>query len=380
MVAHLQRPVFPGLGAMIIESVVIYRYRLPFRTPWTFAGRQLTHRTGLVLELRDEAGHRGWGEAAPFPGLNRENLSGVLYQLHSLARKIKGQRISLRFPLAAEGLESLLTQLSGNDRTLFPTVAFAMESALVQLCAASAGIPLPQVYSQHPANQVCLNAVLSGSPEEILKQARYRIAEGYTVLKVKVGRGEPQAEQAMLRQLAEKLPAGGKLRLDANRAWRSEEALRWLEPLCHLPIEYVEEPLQRPGELPAFLDQSPVPVALDESLAHPPVFQHPRIAAHVLKPGVIAGLSRTLEMIQEARQHRILPVISSPFYSGVGLTHLLALAAGAVPAHVVHGLDTARYLAEDVLQPAGLFRGPRLRIELLKTNTRLTGVEKIFQL
>ncbi|MCH7838185.1 MAG: dipeptide epimerase, partial [Chloroflexi bacterium] len=47
-------------------------FRLPLRAPFQTAGGEMTHREGLVLRLRTDAGVVGLGEASPHPAAGPE--------------------------------------------------------------------------------------------------------------------------------------------------------------------------------------------------------------------------------------------------------------------------------------------------------------------
>ena len=70
--------------------------------------------------------------------------------------------------------------------------------------------------------------------------------------------------------------------------------------------------------------------------------------AVVLKPTLLGGLSRALDLAEGAKAMGMKAVISSSYESGVGTGALVALAAmvGEEPA----GLDTYRRLGEDVIE------------------------------
>ncbi len=351
---------------MKITAVRLYRYQLPFRQPLKLAGGTLTHRRGFLLEVQTREGASGWGEAAPFPGLNRETEAEVEASLRDVARRLPGWQSGIPTWRLRSTLPSLISSFWEQNPLSVPSVAFAVETALLQAMAQIRGIPPEQIYSPRPHKRVRINALLVGSREEMLQQAQQHLDEGYTVFKVKIGRGAWEEEREFLEELAHHLPPGGLLRLDANRAWHLEEGLIKTRQIAHLPIEYLEEPLKNPEDLLPFLESSPLPIALDESLLFRPL-HHPGIRAYVIKPGVHGGLWYCLSLMRRARQQRIFPVISSPFYSEVGLWHLAKLAAAA-PARIAQGLDTARFLATGVLEPPLPVHLPMIEISQLPSS------------
>jgi len=140
------------------------------------------------------------------------------------------------------------------------------------------------------------------------------------------------------------------LRLDANRAWGLAAALAFARSVAPAGIEYLEEPLRDAGDLAAFVADSPVSVALDETLLGfspqaPPPLQG--VAALILKTSVLGGYERSLAWARLARRTRLSSVISAAFPSAVGMA-LDAACAAALGEGATHGLGTSSAFAEDL--------------------------------
>lgn len=326
---------------MEIPTAAVYRYRLPLPDA-SAAGEAGTSREGVLLELRDEQGNTGWGEAAPLPGFSRETADDAARQVLDLAA-----------PEAA-----------GDEP--HPSVRFALELARLGLRATAAGEPLARLLSPAPRESVELNALISSSPAEAPAEAHRLREAGYRAVKLKVGRRSVDEETALVRRVAGEL-GGVALRLDANRAWSLDEALEFARGVAGVEIEYVEEPLAEPALLPRFAEKSGIPVALDESLAGMPadgLADHGYAAAVVLKPTLLGGLSRSLALAARADDLGMKRVVSAAFESGIGTLGLVALAAALPGGGEPAGLDTYRRLGADVLAPA-LDLGPVLDVPAL---------------
>lgn len=312
----------------------LYRYRLPLAGPPTPGGKTLPVREGLLIRL-EEGGACGWGEAAPLPGFSRETLEEAAHDLRALAA-------------------------GGDPAHASPSARFAFELARLDLEAASSGKPPQALLSPHPASEVRLCGLLEGPPETVLSEAEGMREAGYAAVKLKVGRAAPEEEAALVGELSALL-GGIRLRLDANRAWSFGEALRFCRAVRGVPIEYLEEPLSEPAELPRLAEETGIPIALDETLREiePEDLARCRhVRAVVLKPTLLGGLSRSLAFAREARRIGAVAVASSSYESGVGTLGLLALAAslGDAPA----GLDTYRAFEEDILESPLPLAGPRV--------------------
>lgn len=313
----------------------IHPYRLPFREPLRMAFGTLTHREGLLLRLTDDEGRSGYGDAAPLPGMSKESLR--------------------------DAADDLLRWIDAGSPLSTPSARMAVEGALFELEAQEHPAETSVLFTSARETWIPVNALLLGSPDTWRAQAESCAQEGYKAVKIKIGRYDAHYEGRMVREVFTAVGDALALRLDANQSLSWEEGLSLADGLAGTPIAYFEEPLKHGSRLEAFSRQTGLPIALDESLGHlspADLAQVPFLKAVVLKPTVLGGLSRVWEFANMARTLGLLPVVSAAFESGVGLRQCasLALAIGDHPA----GLDTYRYLAEDVLEPRPSWTGPIL--------------------
>ncbi|CAN5717216.1 hypothetical protein BH24ACT22_BH24ACT22_21930 [soil metagenome] len=231
---------------------------------------------------------------------------------------------------------------------------FGVELATWNLHAAFKGKSLLEVLCASPVASVSVSGLLGGSAEEVLSGGGRMRAAGYEVVKLKVGSREVEEDVKLVRDLVEVLGKDVTLRLDTNRAWSYEEAADFVQALDSLGYEYIEEPLSDPSGLAGFVREHGSPVALDESLvglASADLEKLSYARAMVIKPTMVGGISRTLQLAEEGRRLRIQPVISSAYETGVGTEALLVLSAVTGDGKVAAGLDTYRRLGGDVLYP-----------------------------
>lgn len=348
---------------MKLTAIDLYRYTLPLAAPLTLKGAPLHERTGVLIRVVDEAGHYGWGEAAPLPGFSRERLEMVESQLRDVQREWTAQMADDPID-PARAVAQMLDQ-----KEWAASVRFGVELAVGDVIARGTGGSLPRVWCSDASSIVSLNGLLLGGKEDIIDRAGKLRAAGYRAVKLKVGR-QPVAEDVVLvREVSAVLGASVALRLDANRRWTMDEAIAFSKGIADIPVAYIEEPLYDASQLSALASRTQWPIALDESLVGMPVAQlkeHTYAAAVVLKPTVLGGIAHTLAMAQMAQSLGMASVLSAAFETGVGLRGLTALAAcmGDTPV----GLDTYHWLADDVFEPRLLWSGPQIDVgALLKT-------------
>ena len=346
----------------------LYRYELPLTEPLTLKGTVLRHREGLLLELTEEGGAVGWGEASPLPGFSREGLDEVAEHLRDLTTLVMGNEVT------ADALEPGGSFAGELDRLApAPSARFGFELALWNLYAVSRGRSLPELVTPRPRATVPVNALVSGPPEKALEEVRTLRAAGYETVKLKVGERALEEDVELVRALYEVLAGDVSVRLDANRAWSFEEAATFVRSTANLRFEYIEEPLADPSLLSSLARNHGVPVALDESLVGMPpgaLEDHGYARAVVLKPTLLGGISPTLSLANRAKELGIMPVISSAYETGVGTLALVALAAGVGNEEVPAGLDTYRWLAEDVLDPRPYLPSARIDVRAMMSARR----------
>ena len=220
---------------MIIRDIHIYRFSLPLHRPLTVPGRRFNAREGFIFSMESDD-NRGIGETSPFPGLSRETTSEALEQLLAVSAALKGRDIS-----TVEEIDALFPV-----SCMFPSVRFGVESALLDLTATSKKQSIGELLQQKPAARVKVNALITGALQELPALAAKRARQGYSVVKIKVGRKAVDDEIEMVQRIRQLLGPDIAIRLDANRAWNFENARYFLRGIGNCNIEYIEEPLARP--------------------------------------------------------------------------------------------------------------------------------------
>jgi o-succinylbenzoate synthase len=316
-----------------IRASRIIPYRLPLRAEWISAQGSFAARRGWLLRLETDAGLAGWGDCAPLPE-------------HDTAEELE----DLAQALAGMDMESARDWL--HPVRLHPAVRCAVDVALGDLAAQQAGQPLARWLAHDAAQQVHCNAALGTLDAGAQQRAQAAIAEGFEVLKLKVGMAPVGHELALLRELAANLPVGISLRLDANRAWNMADARRFIAGMAGLPLEMLEEPLAQPelADLATLQVQTAVPLALDESLPElglERVLATAPVQRMVLKLMITGGLQAALKTAQGAHEAGMACVVTTSVDSAVGTLAALHLAA-ALNNGLHHGLATSGWLKQDV--------------------------------
>jgi len=318
----------------------LYAYSLPLSAPLyvrkpASSEKQATHfRKGFVIRLEDPAGAFGYGEISPLPGLHRESLEHIqtqISQLHELT-----------------GLRALLKL-----EDCYPSLRFGLEMAQQNLQAAQQKRPLVQLLSTKAHTHLPIQKLLTAPLAQLQEVSQQALQEGYTCFKLKVGGRSLEEDITRVHRLRESIGPQGKIRLDANRAWPLEQAVRFGKELHKCQIEFIEEPLQNPSELSSFYQQTGISIALDESLSECTQASALSIpegtAAFVLKPALLGGYIMTNKWLNIAQERGYLAVISSCFESHLGLSYLASWAAAIPQRKTAMGLGTGGWFQENLL-------------------------------
>jgi o-succinylbenzoate synthase len=308
----------------------------PLQARFDSAAGSWQERRSLLLVVRADAAAVGLGEASPLPGFSRETLADCAGAL---------ERLQAALPLVLPGRDAsdaeVVAAIAAAASGVADKVAAArcaIETALLDLAARHRGQPLHRLLAgaawTASAPRVPLNALVA-DPDE----ARRAVARGIGCLKVKLGAAPIADDVARLAAIRAAVGPAVALRGDANRAWSSGDLAACLTALEPIGLEYLEEPLAGGGAaLAAWPQPSPVPLALDESLAEPDAerwlgaaLARADLAALLLKPMLLGGPSRCLALAARARARGVEPIVSHLVDGPVALAAAAALALALAP-------------------------------------------------
>jgi o-succinylbenzoate synthase len=333
----------------VIERATLQRFRLPLRRPLETARGVIAEREGVLLELSSRSGARGFGEAMPLAGWPGEELAAAESWLASAVTGMLGRTAEhARVPLDCAA----------------PLARAALETALLDLAAREAGVPLADALAARPARrEVAVNALIAGDrPEEVAEQARREAERGFRAFKLKLGARALGDDLARVAALHGAIGTQAALRLDANGAWSEGEALRALDALAAFAPEYVEEPFAAGIAACARLrEHSRVPIALDESACDGASVERAlRMRAAdvlVLKVPLLGGPRAARAAALRAQRAGVGVVLTSFLDSAVGVAAALHCAASLPDPLRACGLATGALLTCDLAALAPPERG-----------------------
>ncbi len=280
-------------------------------------------REALLLAVRSDAGATGLGEAAPLPGMSIDHIEDAARAFEELAARAP---LAIDSPAHATGIADRIANA--------PAAHFAIETALLVALAQRARASVASLWRAVPQGELRCAVVVDDAADARDARARH--------LKIKLGGAAFDDDLARVRRIAGAAP-DSLLRLDVNRRWPRGEVVARLAALCSAVrhIEYVEEPCAGAHELLA--EPLPCRLALDESLGElapddlARALASDRLAALVLKPTLLGGFARCLELATAAHRHGVAPIVSHTLEGPVGTAACVELAR-AIGADVAVGL------------------------------------------
>lgn len=330
---------------MTISAVRLFSYRLPFVTPVTFLSPPLTYREGYIIEVVDPEGHIGQGECAPLPGYSIESLATAGSQLQRIARRIRRFEFDMAAPLESAH------ELCEDD--VSSSVLFAVESAFAMMAAASRQVPVAGIFNEDFLLEVRVNALIE-SAEDVRARLSHLSSHNCKAAKLKVGRQTVEKDIEIVKVVRDMLDSDICLRLDANRRWTLDEAAQFASWVTDCHIEYIEEPLRDWRVLPRLKTECPdLPIALDESVRDfsiDDIRDGDYFSAVVIKPTVVGGIARSLEIIRACKQSGKKAVLGAAIESSVGLSMIAQMASSLLDETPI-GLDTGRLFIRDLTDP-----------------------------
>jgi L-alanine-DL-glutamate epimerase-like enolase superfamily enzyme len=320
------------------------RRTLRFTTPVRASYGELRSREVLTVTLTDPYGLSGHGDVAPLEPYDGVSMERVMAAL---------ERYRPRLEQAGDfDPRRIMTLCRAADD--LPAALSAIDLALWDIAGRRRGRPVSALLAGETPSAIEVNATIAAQDRQgASEQAARAVRQGFSCLKLKVGLGDDAGRVAAVRAAA---GPGVALRLDANGAWDTEEAVRTIQALEPAGLELVEEPVHGLEAMRAVRERVTARVAMDETAAQPGAFSRGVADAVCLKLAPCGGIKGLIEAAAMARKAGM-DVYLASMWDGplavAGAVHAAAAmsSAGALPAC---GLATVPLFAEtpDVLTPA----------------------------
>ncbi|PPL01797.1 mandelate racemase/muconate lactonizing enzyme family protein [Parapedobacter indicus] len=241
---------------MIISHIDIYRFSIPM-VPFAIATGTMLHAQNVFIRVHTNENRYGVGECSAFPMIVGETQDTCLVVAREFARLWKG-----RDPMDIESrMQELHHFIDGNS-----TIKSAFDMCLYDLAAKNAGQPLWQFLGGEKRQIITDVTVGIATVDEMADQAMKFVAQGATILKIKLG-NDIKSDLKRLAKIRRVVGPDILIRVDANQGWSYTDALNILQAMRELDIEFCEQPMRSWNDhlLPKLRSLSSVRIMADES-------------------------------------------------------------------------------------------------------------------
>jgi o-succinylbenzoate synthase len=287
------------------------KYILNFKRPSGTSRGVMTEKETWFL-LLEENGKIGIGECGLLRGLSIDDRPDYEEKLQWVCENIDFGKDKL-----------------WNELIEFPSIQFGVEMAFLSLQSKFPFELFPSTFTQGKDNMLINGLVWMGEESFMKTQIEEKLAQGFSCIKLKIGAIDFEKELGLLRFIRQNFDAKTiEIRVDANGAFISNEALDKLNQLSEFELHSIEQPIQKNNTdmMSELCKTTPIPIALDEELIG--VFGYEDKAKLldaiqpqyiILKPSFIGGFKGTLEWIALAEKRNIGWWITSALESNIGL-------------------------------------------------------------
>jgi L-alanine-DL-glutamate epimerase-like enolase superfamily enzyme len=223
--------------------------------------------------------------------------------------------------------------------------------ALHDLYAKTKNLPLYAVLGGQPRVMKTDMTIGISSPDSMVDSALNFVQQGFTEIKIKLGK-HAQEDIQRVERIRTALGPGIRLRIDANQGWGLEEAKYVLEKIYPLNIEHCEQPVDARDmyTLKLIHELSPVPIMADESLFDSndayTLISLNACSQFNIKLGKSGGIQEAIKILNLATLHHIPCQVGCFSESRLGITALAHLALSSEQI-IYYDMDSPLMLSED---------------------------------
>ena len=288
-----------------------HRYELIFKTPsGTSRGILTTKETWFIV--LNHNGKTGIGECGLLRGLSIDDRPDYEEKLAWTCQNID---------LGKEALWEALLE--------FPSIQFGMEMAFKSMESDNKFVLFPSDFTTEKESILINGLVWMSAKEHMKSQIEEKIADGFTCIKLKIGAINFDEELSLLAFIRQHFSEKDiEIRVDANGAFNSNDALYKIKQLHHFKIHSIEQPVAKNNtdKMAELCKTAPFPIALDEELIgifsveeKERLLQKIKPQYIILKPSFVGGFRGTQEWIDIAERLNIRWWITSALESNIGL-------------------------------------------------------------
>jgi len=329
---------------MKISKINLHVIEMILKNPFVTSLGTVTSRQGIIVEVIDEHGEKGFGEAVAFssPWYTEETVETCFHMLKDIIAPLV---INHPFDHPSE----LFDRMSSVRKNQMAKAAIDM--AAWDLYAKIVGVPLHEIIGG-TRNEVLAGVVVGAKTiQELLDQVKHALKDGYSRVKVKIGPGKDYERILAIREAFPHVS----ILADANSSYTNH--LEDLINLDDLGLQMIEQPLHQDDlvDHAALQKKMKTPICLDESIVS---YQTAKSAIVLnsckvinVKIGRVGGITEAIRIHDLCQQHNIQVWCGGMLEFGVSRAHNIALATlqgFSIPGDIS---SSDRYWDEDITTP-----------------------------
>lgn len=287
------------------------KYILDFKRPSGTSRGILTQKETWFI-LLEKAGKRGIGECGILRTLSIDDRPDYEEKLKWVC-----EHIHLGIDELWEGLME------------FPSIQFGLETAFLSLESKNPFVLFPSEFTSGQKDMEINGLVWMGEELFMKAQIEEKLAHGFRCIKLKIGAIDFEIELGLLRFIRQHFDENTiEIRVDANGAFNSKEALDKLSQLAEYKLHSIEQPIKKNqhDSMAGLCKSTPFPIALDEELIgvfskekKRKLLEKIKPQFIILKPSLVGGFRGAQEWIAVAEELQIGWWVTSALESNIGL-------------------------------------------------------------
>ena len=270
----------------------------------------LYNKPSWYLVIRDQ-NRIGVGECSIIPGLSLDRVNDIETKLDYICREISsGNKLDIE---------------EFND---YPAIKFALETARRDFDFSESPFKINDSNFSNFKDKIKINGLVwMGDIKFMRSQIIEKVNRGFSCIKIKVGALKFESELQLIKEIRRDFTHKDlEIRLDANGAFKINEALEKLERLNEFSIHSIEQPIKKNHwqEMAKLCELSPIPIALDEeligiNLSKTKLLNTIKPDYLILKPSLLGGFTECDNWISLAQEKEIKWWATSALEGNVGL-------------------------------------------------------------
>ena len=328
-----------------------FKHQLQFKQASGTSRGVLTYKDTWFIQIHNGP-LKGIGECGMFKGLSIDDRSDFETKLAWTCENIH------------LGLEVLLASLIE-----FPSIQFGLEMAFQSLKQNGSFELFPSDFTKGK-DSIPINGLIWMGNESFMKQQiKDKLATGFSCIKLKIGAIDFDKELELIRSIRNEFDAETiEIRVDANGAFKPNEALEKLKYLSDYNLHSIEQPIQQGQlqEMAQLCSETPLPIALDEELIgvfsvtnKSLLLQTIKPQYIILKPTLVGGFKGSQDWIDLSESNNIGWWVTSALESNIGL-NAIAQWTYNLNSPLPQGLGTGNLFTNNIQSPLVVHSGELL--------------------